>query len=82
MKSRTQFYIDGEWIEPSTNQALEVINPATEKIIGSVAAGNQEDVDKAVAAAKSAFDSYSRTSREERVELVGKHHRSLQGSFR
>ncbi len=70
MKSRTKFYINGEWVEPLTNQALEVIDPATEEIIGSVAAGNPEDVDKAVAAAKSAFDSYSRTSREERVELL------------
>lgn len=70
MKNRAQFYINGEWVEPLANQALEVINPATEEIIGSVAAGNQEDVDKAVAAAKSAFDSYSRTSREERVELL------------
>lgn len=70
MKNRAQFYINGEWVESLANQALEVINPATEEIIGSVAAGNQEDVDKAVAAAKSAFDSYSRTSREERVELL------------
>ncbi len=71
MKNRTQFYINGEWVESLANQALEVINPATEEIIGSVAMGNPEDVDKAVAAAKSAFDSYSRTSRKERVELLG-----------
>ncbi len=70
MKNQTRFYINGEWVEPLANQALEVINPATEKIIGSVAAGNQEDVDKAVAVARSAFDSYSRTSREERIELL------------
>lgn len=70
MKNRTEFYVDGGWIEPSANQALEVINPATEEIIGSVAAGNPEDVDKAVAAAESAFESYSRTSREERAELL------------
>ena len=70
MKNRAQFYINGEWVEPSTNQALEVVNPATEESIGSVAMGSQEDVDKAVAAAKSSFDSYSRTSREERVELL------------
>ena len=70
MKNRARFYINGEWVEPSTNQALEVINPATEESIGSVATGSQEDVDKAVAAAKSSFDSYSRTSREERVELL------------
>lgn len=70
MTNRAQFYINGEWVEPLASQALEVINPATEEIIGSVTAGNQEDVDITVAAAKSAFDSYSRTSREERVELL------------
>lgn len=70
MKNQTRFYINGEWVEPLADQVLEVINPATEKTIGSVAVGNQKDVDNAVAAAKSAFDSYSRTSREERVELL------------
>lgn len=70
MKNRTRFYINGGWVDPLASQALEVINPATEEAIGSVAAADQKDVDKAVAAAKSAFDSYSRTSREERVELL------------
>ena len=78
------FYLNGEWIEPSTNQALEVINPATEELIGSVAAGTPDDVDKAVAAAKSAFDSYSRTSREERAELLEsiiEHYRARSGEM-
>ena len=72
MKNQTRFYINGEWVEPSTGRTLEVINPATEKAIGSVAMGSEKDVDRAVAAAKAAFDSYSQTSREERVELLGK----------
>ena len=70
MSNQTRFYINGEWVEPSTNKTLDVINPATEKAIGPVAMGNREDVDKAVAAALTAFGSYSQTSREERVELL------------
>ena len=72
MSNRTRFYINGEWVEPSTSETLDVINPATEKAIGPVAMGGKEDVDKAVAAAAAAFDSYSQTSREERVELLEK----------
>ena len=72
MKNQTRFYINGEWVEPSTGNTLEVINPATEKVIGSVALGSEKDVDKAVAAARVAFDSYSQTSQEERIELLEK----------
>ena len=72
MKNQARFYIKGEWVEPSTRNTLDVINPATEKVIGAVALGSEEDVDKAVAAAKVAFDSYSQTSQEERIELLEK----------
>lgn len=70
MSNRSKFYINGEWVEPSTDHTLDVINPATERPIGPVAMGSQEDIDRAVAAARAAFDSYSRTSREERMELL------------
>ena len=72
MSNRTKFYINGAWIEPSTSDRLEVINPATEQPIGEVAMGGVDDVDRAVKAAADAFDSYSQTSREERMELLGK----------
>lgn len=70
MGNRTRFYIDGEWVKPSTSQTSDVINPATEEVIGCVPMGSQEDLDKAVAAAKAAFVSYSRTTQKERVELL------------
>ena len=72
MSNRTKFYINGEWVEPSTSETLGVINPATEESIGVVAMGNEVDVDKAVQAAAAAFDSYSQTTREERVSLIEK----------
>lgn len=70
MKSCLKFYINGEWVAPSDPRPYDVINPATEEVIGQIMLGNKADVDKAVAAAKAAFPSFSRTTRQERVELL------------
>ena len=72
MKECMQFYINGEWVDPVDPKHLDVINPATEEVIGKIAMGNSKDVDKAVAAAKEAFESFSQTSKEERLALMGK----------
>lgn len=72
MADYLQFYINGEWVDPVGKDTLEVINPANEEPIGKIAIGNQADVDKAVAAAKEAFVSFSQTSREQRVALLEK----------
>ncbi len=64
------FYINGTWVEPAGDQALAVINPATEAEIARIAMGGKEDVDHAVAAAKAAFESWSRTSGQERLSLL------------
>ena len=71
MYDLTKFYIDGAWVEPRSKRVIDVINPATEKAIGKVALGAAEDVDAAVAAARRAFETYSQTSREERIALIG-----------
>ena len=70
MSNRQKFYINGEWVAPSTTDTLDVINPATEQPIDKIAMGAQADVDAAVAAAKNAFESFSQTTREERVALM------------
>ena len=70
MSNRTNFYINGEWVAPTTSELLDVINPATEQPIGQIAMGGVEDVNKAVAAAKAAFDSFSQTTKEERIALL------------
>jgi aldehyde dehydrogenase (NAD+) len=67
-----QFYINGQWVEPLTTETIEVINPATEKAIETIALGGAEDVDAAVAAAKAAFETFSVTSKEERLALLDK----------
>ena len=70
MKDCRQFYIDGKWVNPTNAHDFPVINPATEKEIALISLGTAADVDKAVAAAKRAFASYSEASREERVALL------------
>lgn len=72
MVDRTKFYIDGEWVAPTTPKSMPVINPATEERLYEVALGSKADVDKAVAAARRAFETFSQTSREERVALLEK----------
>jgi len=67
-----KFYINGEWVDPVTPNTLDVINPATEEPCGTISLGSAADVDKAVAAARAAFDSFSQTSKEERLELLNK----------
>jgi aldehyde dehydrogenase (NAD+) len=70
MRDYTQFYINGEWVDPATHNQLDVINPANEEVCACISMGSEEDVNRAVAAAKAAFESYSRTSVQERVELL------------
>jgi aldehyde dehydrogenase (NAD+) len=65
-----QFYIDGAWVDPAEPKELKVINPATEEVAGVISMGSSKDVDRAVTAARRAFDSYSRTSPAERLALM------------
>ena len=70
MDHAQQFYIDGAWVDPISSARLEVINPATEQAIDTIALGNDSDVDRAVAAARRAFETFSTTSKEERLALL------------
>jgi aldehyde dehydrogenase (NAD+) len=70
MRNNLQFYIDGSWVNPTTETAIDVINPADASVAGRVAIGDATDVDKAVAAARKAFATYSLTSVEERLALL------------
>ncbi|MEQ6472844.1 aldehyde dehydrogenase family protein [Comamonas sp. wu1-DMT] len=72
MQDHLQFYIDGQWVNPVSPRSLDVINPSNEQAIARISMGSAADVDKAVAAARRAFESYSRTSREERLALLAK----------
>jgi aldehyde dehydrogenase (NAD+) len=72
MKSYLNQYIDGAWVESEGGKRHEVIDPATEQPCTEITLGTSADVDKAVAAARRAFESYSQTSVEERAALLGR----------
>ncbi len=72
MQNLNKFYIDGAWVKPASNTEFPVLNPATEQQIGVITLGNEDDVNRAVAAAKAAFETYSRTTKEERLALLEK----------
>jgi aldehyde dehydrogenase (NAD+) len=70
LKNFRQFYIDGQWVSPVEDRDFTVTNPATEESIATISLGSAADVDKAVAAAKKAFDSYSETTPAERMTFL------------
>jgi aldehyde dehydrogenase (NAD+) len=70
MKDCHQFYISGRWVRPDEPHDFEVINPANEEPIATISLGRASDVDKAVAAANQAFETYSETTVEERLGLL------------
>ncbi len=70
MQVRDKLFIDGSWVSSAGNQTIEVENPATQEIIGSIPAGVEEDVDRAVTAAAKAFPEWSARSLDERVKFV------------
>src|SRR5215467_9170519 len=72
MVQRLKFYIDGAWQDPVSPRTLPVTNPANEEVLYEIALGSKADLDKAVAAARRAFETYSLTKREERVDLLTK----------
>src|ERR1022692_1878779 len=70
MKNCRQFYIDGQWVNPSQVRDFLVINPATEEPIATISLGGAVDVDRAVAAAKQAFGSYSESTPHDRLKIL------------
>ena len=71
MRNYHKFYIDGQWADPiGGGDPCDVINPATEEVAGTIRMGSEADVDRAVAAAHRAFQTYSRTPLKERLELM------------
>ncbi|MCA1443558.1 aldehyde dehydrogenase family protein [Ensifer sp. IC4062] len=73
----TQFYIGGEWQEHADATSLAVVDPASERVIGRIAAGDANHVDLAVAAARKAFPAFSQSSVPERLEFLGRVHSLL-----
>jgi aldehyde dehydrogenase (NAD+) len=70
MVNALKFYIDGAWVEPLGNARRSVVDPCTEEAFAEVAMGTPADADRAVAAAKRAFTSFSQTTPAERLALI------------
>ncbi len=77
MRDYLKFYIDGKWVDPVQPKTADVINPATEEVAGRISLGSPADVEKAVAAARKAFPSWSVTTREQRLDLL----KSIQAEY-
>ena len=69
MKNELKFYINGSWIESNSKEHIEVLNPATEEVLGNITAGTNEDVDIAVEAATNAFQTYSNFSKDQKIAI-------------
>src|SRR5918912_3395615 len=65
---RDKLYIGGEWVDPAGDETIDVVNSTTEEVMGRIPQGTQADVDKAVAAAREAFETWSQTSLAERAD--------------
>src|ERR1051326_2829091 len=70
MNDCRKFDIDGKWVSPATSLDFSVMNPATEEAIATISLGSGADVDRAVTAARKAFETYSGTAVEERLALL------------
>jgi aldehyde dehydrogenase (NAD+) len=70
MKNCRQFYIDGQWVSPNQIRDFPVINPATEEPIATISLGSAADVERAVAAAKRAFESYAESTPHDRLKIL------------
>ena len=68
--SLEKFYINGSWVDPIKKETIDIINPANESIVGKLSVGSAEDIDIAVKAARTAFSSFSESSKKERLDLL------------
>ena len=72
MLDKRKFYIDGEWVDPIKKNDFDVINPCNEDPFAVISLGSTEDTNRAVKAAKTAFQTWKETSKEERIKLLEK----------
>jgi len=70
MRDSRKFYIDGKWVDPAGSRDFAVVNPATEEVVATISLAGPADVDRAVAAAKKAFVTFSESSAEERLAML------------
>src|SRR3984893_2220927 len=74
IKTLTTHYIDGVFVESHGREVMDIIRPTDGQVIGRVALADEEDTRRAIAAAKRAFDTYGRSTKEERAKLLRRLH--------
>ena len=67
---KDKLYIDGEWVDPAGSETIDVVNASTEEVMGRIPQGTPEDVDRAVAAARRAFETWSQTELVDRQNML------------
>jgi aldehyde dehydrogenase (NAD+) len=77
MKTITKHYIDGEFVESHGREVMDIVNPTNGKVIAHVSLADEEDARRAIAAAKRAFESFGRTTKEERMEILRRLHKAV-----
>jgi len=77
MKAITKHYIDGAFVESHGREVIDSINPTNGEVIARVTLGDEEDARRAIAAAKRAFASFGRTTKEERMEILRRLHKAV-----
>jgi aldehyde dehydrogenase (NAD+) len=70
LQVKDKLYIDGKWVDPAGNETIDVVNASTEEVMGRIPQGTPEDVDRAVAAARRAFEGWSQRPLAERAEML------------
>ena len=70
MIDKKKFYINGQWVDPVKPNEIDVINPSNEEVCAKISLGDSADTNIAVEAANKAFDSWSKTSKDERIKLL------------
>ncbi|MBO6467032.1 MAG: aldehyde dehydrogenase family protein [Pelagibacteraceae bacterium] len=74
MQDKRKFYINGQWIDPSTPSDLEVVNPSIDESFAVISLADTKDTNEAVEAAKKAFILWSKTSKDEKITLLKRLH--------
>jgi aldehyde dehydrogenase (NAD+) len=77
MQNKDRLYVGGQWVTPASTETLKVVSPSTEEVIATIPAGTAQDADRAVRAARSAFEAWSTTPPSQRAEFLRKIHEGL-----
>jgi len=77
MKIISNHYIDGAFVESHGGEVMDIIEPANGQVIGHVTLGDEQDTRHAIAAAKREFETFGRTSKEERMEILRRLHKTV-----